>query len=502
MFNRVALQAALWTRKKLTPANLRWLQALPEGPVIVDGQFAIAHGTPIDEDAYIFGEIEALNVFRQTAFPLCFFGHSHFPVIFGLSPDAIQTVLTNGASFRFRLEPGVRYLVNPGSIGQPRDGNPLASYAIFDSGTRTVTISRVPYPVAARAAEDPRRGPAPAARRPPRPRPIGQRTASAASRCRRPAGAPACGLQGANDQEEERHQEREPPQGDEPGRLESGETEERRGRRRDREWPSRTCPRPRATAHRRGGPSASDAATASGSTSAAARPGDALPAREPQRRGEDGRGERDAGERQGRRRRDVARRRRPGSPRRADRARRWPPRPTARRGRPAAPTRRVRRRAVPPGAASRAPRRGAPPRGRRRRRTARAAPSGRAPRAATRARPRGRRATSAKTRAAPATSGGSTSGAPAPERQRPRAGEGHGEREQHRAGEGHWRRRLAVHRHLDALLRLDVHEREGDAEPRDAVDTGHRLQHERAVALGPASHREQSAPGCGPRASA
>jgi predicted phosphodiesterase len=147
MFNRVALQAALWTRRKLTPSNLRWLQALPEGPLIVDGKFAIAHGTPIDEDAYIFGEIEALNVFRQTAFPLCFFGHSHFPVIFGLSPDAIQTVLTNGATFRFRLEPGVRYLVNPGSIGQPRDGSPLASYAIFDSDTRTVTISRVPYPV-------------------------------------------------------------------------------------------------------------------------------------------------------------------------------------------------------------------------------------------------------------------------------------------------------------------------------------------------------------------
>ena len=50
-----------------------------------------AHGTPIDEDAYIFGEIEALNVFRQTDFPLCFFGHSHFPVIFALSPDAITT---------------------------------------------------------------------------------------------------------------------------------------------------------------------------------------------------------------------------------------------------------------------------------------------------------------------------------------------------------------------------------------------------------------------------
>jgi predicted phosphodiesterase len=145
MFNRVALQAAMWTRQRLTPGNLRWLRSLPEGPAVVDGAFAIAHGTPIDEDAYIFGEIEALNVFRQTTFPLCFFGHSHFPVIFGLSPDAIQTVLTAAPAFRFRLEPGVRYLVNPGSIGQPRDGCPLASFAMFDTDTRTVTVYRVPY---------------------------------------------------------------------------------------------------------------------------------------------------------------------------------------------------------------------------------------------------------------------------------------------------------------------------------------------------------------------
>jgi diadenosine tetraphosphatase ApaH/serine/threonine PP2A family protein phosphatase len=147
MYNRVALPAALWTRRRLTPGNLRWLQSLPEGPLVVDGAFAISHGTPIDEDAYIFGEIEALNVFRQTTFDLCFFGHSHFPVVFGLSPDAIQTVLTTPPTFSFRLEPGVRYLVNPGSIGQPRDGNPLASFAMFDSQTRTVTVYRVPYAI-------------------------------------------------------------------------------------------------------------------------------------------------------------------------------------------------------------------------------------------------------------------------------------------------------------------------------------------------------------------
>ena len=147
LFNRVALQAALWTRQKLTASNMKWLRRLPEGPSVVDGSFAISHGTPIDEDAYIFGEIEALNVFRQTTFPVCFFGHSHFPVIFGLSPDAIHTVLTMGTSFRFKLRPGARYLINPGSIGQPRDGNPLASFAFYDSDSKVVTIHRVPYRV-------------------------------------------------------------------------------------------------------------------------------------------------------------------------------------------------------------------------------------------------------------------------------------------------------------------------------------------------------------------
>ncbi|HZM52208.1 MAG TPA: metallophosphoesterase, partial [Vicinamibacteria bacterium] len=149
LFNRMALEAALWTRRKLTKSNLQWLKKLPEGPTMVDDTFAICHGTPIDEDAYIFGEIEALNVFRHTDFPITFFGHSHFPVIFALSPDAITTILTVAPSFRFKLRPGVRYLVNPGSVGQPRDGNPLASFAMFDSATRMVSIHRIPYQIQA-----------------------------------------------------------------------------------------------------------------------------------------------------------------------------------------------------------------------------------------------------------------------------------------------------------------------------------------------------------------
>lgn len=145
MFNRIALHAAMWTRRKLTTSNLKWLRALPQGPMLVDGAFAISHGTPIDEDAYIFGEIEALNVFRQSEYDVCFFGHSHFPVIFGLTPDAITTVLTVAPSFRFALRKDTRYLINPGSVGQPRDGSPLASFAIYDADARVVAIHRVEY---------------------------------------------------------------------------------------------------------------------------------------------------------------------------------------------------------------------------------------------------------------------------------------------------------------------------------------------------------------------
>jgi predicted phosphodiesterase len=148
LFNRVALEAAMWTRRKLTRANLRWLHDLPEGPAVVDGAFAISHGTPIDEDAYIFGEIEALNVFRQTSYPVCFFGHSHFPVVFGLSTEAITTLLTNGGTCRYKLKPGVRYLINPGSVGQPRDADPRAAWMLLDLERRQAWFRRVEYDVA------------------------------------------------------------------------------------------------------------------------------------------------------------------------------------------------------------------------------------------------------------------------------------------------------------------------------------------------------------------
>lgn len=145
MFNRIALASARWTQKKLTASHRSWLASLPRGPLHVDQIFSIAHGTPIDEDAYIFGEIEALNMFRHLELPICFFGHSHFPVVFALDSDSLTTHLPRGRVFRLKLQKGTRYLINPGSIGQPRDGDTRASFGIFDSDGLTMTIRRAPY---------------------------------------------------------------------------------------------------------------------------------------------------------------------------------------------------------------------------------------------------------------------------------------------------------------------------------------------------------------------
>lgn len=150
MFNKIALESARWTEEKLLPRHRKWLASLPKGPVTVDGSISISHGTPLDEDAYIFGEIEALNMFQYFDTPICFFGHSHFPVLFGLDNEALTTHIphTNGSgdTYRIKLRRDSRYLINPGSIGQPRDGDNRASFGVFDDEKWTMTIYRVPYP--------------------------------------------------------------------------------------------------------------------------------------------------------------------------------------------------------------------------------------------------------------------------------------------------------------------------------------------------------------------
>ncbi len=146
LFNPVALSAARWTARTLTPDNRRFLVTLPVGPIEVDGKFVICHGSPLDEDAYIFSDRDAAWNFRGLSLDLCFFGHSHIPSVFELEPDGIRVDVVRGNQ-RWNLEPGHRYLVNPGSVGQPRDRNVAAAFAIYDAAKGVVEFERIPYDV-------------------------------------------------------------------------------------------------------------------------------------------------------------------------------------------------------------------------------------------------------------------------------------------------------------------------------------------------------------------
>jgi diadenosine tetraphosphatase ApaH/serine/threonine PP2A family protein phosphatase len=147
-FNSVAKSAAIWTLEVLTPAHREWLAALPEGPIEVDDVVEICHGSPFDEDAYIFDELDAVRALKVSNRPLCLFGHTHFPVTFELSADSFDSVGSAASpQMRVPMREGSKYLINPGSVGQPRDGDPRAAYAIVDTSQRVVELYRTRYAI-------------------------------------------------------------------------------------------------------------------------------------------------------------------------------------------------------------------------------------------------------------------------------------------------------------------------------------------------------------------
>jgi len=147
-FNAVARNAIRWTYDTLTKDNREWLAALPPGPMIVDDMIEICHGTPFDEDAYVFDDLDALRAMHAARRPLCLFGHTHVQVGHFLSRD--QFGLATAEERRpltIPLDESNRYLVNPGSVGQPRDGDPRAGFGLADTKAREMIIYRVEYPI-------------------------------------------------------------------------------------------------------------------------------------------------------------------------------------------------------------------------------------------------------------------------------------------------------------------------------------------------------------------
>jgi diadenosine tetraphosphatase ApaH/serine/threonine PP2A family protein phosphatase len=147
-FNPVARECAEWTRGDLTPASAERLRALPRGPVPVSDWIEICHGSPDDEDAYVLDSQDALTILRAPGRSLCLFGHTHAPLVAQLAGRDVAYRSTAPDS-ALSLVSGRRSLVNVGSVGQPRDGDPRAAYGIVDGERQEVGFFRVPYDVAA-----------------------------------------------------------------------------------------------------------------------------------------------------------------------------------------------------------------------------------------------------------------------------------------------------------------------------------------------------------------
>jgi predicted phosphodiesterase len=145
-FNHMARLAIAWTSAALTDDNRDFLAALPEGPVDIDEHVEICHGTPFDEDVYVFDDLDALRSIRTSKRPVCLYGHTHVPAAFQLQGDELQLIgPPRGDKFRLALQDDGCYLVNCGSVGQPRDGDPRAACGVLDTDARSLTIMRTEY---------------------------------------------------------------------------------------------------------------------------------------------------------------------------------------------------------------------------------------------------------------------------------------------------------------------------------------------------------------------
>ena len=148
-FNPLARLATDWTRSQLTPENVEFLRSLPAGPAQFEW-FEAVHGAPTDEDDYILGPGQALPALRNLQTQAVFFGHTHYQGGFMLTPTGrFQSIRCSskedGLTAALPIEEGARYLINPGSVGQPRDGDWRSAFAILDTAQLQVEYYRTPY---------------------------------------------------------------------------------------------------------------------------------------------------------------------------------------------------------------------------------------------------------------------------------------------------------------------------------------------------------------------
>lgn len=142
-FNPHAAEAVQWTRQQLSPEDRQWLRDLKYVRLVAS--FSMVHAT-LDVPqrwGYVFDKLAAAASFTYQNTGVCFFGHTHVPVAF------IRDSMVRGGTYsKFKVEPGRKYFVNVGSVGQPRDLNPKAAYVIYDLDEQTIELRRLDYDIA------------------------------------------------------------------------------------------------------------------------------------------------------------------------------------------------------------------------------------------------------------------------------------------------------------------------------------------------------------------
>ena len=146
-FNFLAIQAALMNRRLLSEDSLRYLAGLPSGPLPLGDGCIVVHGSPRDEDEYVVDLPEAAEIFEEVDFTLCLFGHTHIPCAFRRTASGVSRIFPAADGTRIALRQGERLLLNPGSVGQPRDEDPRASFLLIDQQRKEAVFHRVVYPI-------------------------------------------------------------------------------------------------------------------------------------------------------------------------------------------------------------------------------------------------------------------------------------------------------------------------------------------------------------------
>src|ERR1700722_4838424 len=142
-FNAHAAEAVNWTRKQLRPDERQWLKDLKYFRLVTS--FSMVHATLDGPQrwGYVFDKLAAAASFTYQNTAVCFFGHTHVPVAF-----MRDTVVRGGTYSKFKVEPGKKYFVNVGAVGQPRDNNPKAAYVVYDMNEGTIELRRLDYDIA------------------------------------------------------------------------------------------------------------------------------------------------------------------------------------------------------------------------------------------------------------------------------------------------------------------------------------------------------------------